>query len=121
MKIVKPNTVVSDNRGKLIEVLLNINYKQMNHVITKKGFVRGNHYHKRTREFFYILHGKIVVTVTNIKTKKTTRFTAGPGSCFIIEPYENHTVEFIEDTEWIVLLSENFNPDNPDIYRVCEE
>jgi len=117
MKIVKPNAVVADDRGKLIEVLLNIGYKQMNHVITKKGVTRGNHYHKTTREFFYIIRGKIIVTVTNVKTNNTTRFTASPSDCFIIEPYENHTVEFLEDTEWIVLLSENFNAENPDIHK----
>jgi len=81
------------------------------------GVTRGNHYHKTTREFFYIIRGKIIVTVTNVKTNNTTRFTASPSDCFIIEPYENHTVEFLEDTEWIVLLSENFNAENPDIHK----
>ena len=118
MKRIKLNTVIADDRGKLIDVLLNMNYKQMNHVITKKGTIRGNHYHKYTEEFFYILHGKVIVNVTNLRTNEVTNFTAESGSLFIIEPYEYHTIEILEDSEWIVLLSENFNPNDPDIHRI---
>ena len=118
MKILKPEIAVADSRGILKEVVKNFTWKQMNHFITKKGSVRGQHYHKYNLELYYLLKGKLSVHITDVETKNESRFLFEKGSCFIIEPYEYHTLRYLTNVEYIILLSEEFNSKNPDIYKL---
>lgn len=117
MKILNPEIAVSDERGFLKEISKGFQWKQLNHTSTKKGSIRGNHYHKKTLELFYILKGKIELNVKDLKTNEESVHHLQKGSCFIIEPYEIHTLKYLTDVETIVLLSEIFNQEDPDIYK----
>ena len=39
---------MNDERGKLIEIIREGDWKQLNYLTIKKGDARGNHYHKKT-------------------------------------------------------------------------
>ena len=91
--------------------------KQINHSFTKMGTIRGNHYHKSCNEFFYIVGGELKLTIKNIKSEEEITAIMKKGDCFIVEPYEVHIVEALTDLEFIVLLSEPFNPNDPDLFR----
>lgn len=66
----------NDQRGDLIVFLRASNLAQRNQnfgqiyfvTFNKKGVVRGNHYHKKIREWFGIVHGKVRVTMQNVET-----------------------------------------------------
>ncbi len=45
-----------------------------------KGIIRGNHYHKRWREWFGVVIGKVEVRLKNRKTKETAKFYLYGGS-----------------------------------------
>ncbi len=70
-----------DNRGDLIVFLkasnLNKNYKEFGQIyfvtFSKKGVVRANHYHKRIREWFGVVNGKVSVILKDIKTEEKKR------------------------------------------------
>lgn len=67
-----------DKRGKLIVFLQNRELKRglkkfgQTYFITfkGKGVVRGNHYHKKWREWFGIVDGRAQVELEDVKTKK---------------------------------------------------
>ncbi len=40
----------------------------------KKGVVRGNHYHKKWREWFGVVTGKLQVVLEDVRTKKRKKF-----------------------------------------------
>ena len=68
----------SDSRGSLIVFLkeseLDDAKKKFGQIyfvtFTKKGVVRGNHYHKRWHEWFGIVDGKVEVVLEDVRTKK---------------------------------------------------
>ena len=103
IEILKPDFVFTDDRGTLAQ-LAHEGYTQVNAVYTKKGAVRGNrHYHKNTREAFYILRGKVTVTASlGAETEKRTFCT---GEMFCIRENVRHTFAYEEDTYLVVLYT----------------
>lgn len=103
-----------DERGKILGITQDI-WQEINFIQSKKGAVRGNHYHKKTHEGFYVISGKIKITVTNINSKKNLDFEAKSGDIFVIEPYELHTFLALEDSSWINMLSKSMK-ENEDFF-----
>lgn len=72
----------NDERGQLVVFLKNRNLKNnlkkfgQIYFVTfdKKGVVRGNHYHKKLREWFGVVTGRLEVVLKDIKTGKTKTF-----------------------------------------------
>ena len=109
--------VILDNRGKLEEIVKIGLWRQLNRVKTNHGAIRGNHYHKYASELHYVMSGKLKLHIRNIKTNEEADYQFREGDCFVVEPYEFHVLEHLTDVDYIVLFSENFNPENPDLYR----
>ena len=117
----KSRTVISDSRGALEEIVRGVHsWRQMNRVKTYKGAIRGNHYHKSLSELHYVLDGELSVKIKDLTTGEESEYQFGEGSCFIVEPFEFHIVEHLTDAEYIVLFSQEFDPENPDIHRDIE-
>ncbi len=117
MKILETNVVVSDSRGRLEEIAKADSWKQLNRVKTNQGAVRGNHYHKYTSELHYVLSGELRLHIRNLKTNEEADYQFGEGDCFVVEPYEFHTLEHLTDVDYLVLFSEKFDPENPDLHK----
>lgn len=83
-----------DDRGYLKQIS-HENYGQINVLFTKKGVVRGNHYHKISKEYFFIIDGSVVVTAQHENVIETEVFTK--GDFFQINPFIMHKMEFTED------------------------
>lgn len=74
---------IGDKRGDLIVFLkhsqLPAHKKQFGQIyfvtFSKKGVVRGNHYHKRWREWFGIVTGKLAVKLKDVKTGEEVELT----------------------------------------------
>ena len=117
MKKSKVNFEYRDERGVLIEVWRSRRWRQMNYFLCKKGHIRGGHYHKKTKELFFVVDGKCEIALINAKTHKKKRFVADYKDVFIVEPYEAHYVKGIEDTKIIALLDKVHNVCMPDIHE----
>ena len=68
----------TDKRGHIFDIC----EEQISHVglITfKKGAVRGNHYHKKSTQYTYILKGKIKFVVSDTKEKNKKTFLLQEG------------------------------------------
>jgi mannose-6-phosphate isomerase-like protein (cupin superfamily) len=82
----------------------------------KMGAVLGNHFHKRTRVFFYLTRGAARVATEDVGTgeKDSFRLSANQG-CFF-EVNESHAVRFTEDSEFVMLKSLAYDPADPDTH-----
>ncbi len=109
MQHLKPFTVMDDERGFLKEVHQG-EWAQLNHMTIKKGQVRGNHYHKKLKELFYVISGKVKFDVKHVETGKEESFVLEPGQAVMIEPLDYHVVTAIEDVMMVSLYSEKFDP-----------
>lgn len=105
-----------DERGWFKQIVSG-KWEQMNIFLTKKGHQRGGHYHKNTTECFYVIDGEIELEVNNVATGEYSTHKSRTGGCFVVEPYESHTVTALADTIIVVLLSKKFNPKDTDIFE----
>ena len=62
LKRLKTEFHFEDERG-TIDQLIHEGYAQINVITSKKGVFRGGHYHKENEEAFYLISGKLEVTV----------------------------------------------------------
>ena len=100
-----------DERGLLVQ-LVHDGWKQINVITTRKGVIRGNHYHKRNAEAFYIISGACRVTVGEESVVFRT------GDFFKIDPLDMHSFDYLEDTTMVSMYSDGVELPNgsKDIY-----
>lgn len=98
LEFIKEDFNFEDNRGKLVQ-LCHDGWKQVNYLFTKEGVFRGNHYHKKNLEAFYIIDGEFELTLQ--KDGKTEKHTIKTGDFFIILPFVIHSMDFKKDTSMI--------------------
>src|SRR3989339_628586 len=102
MSVIHKKCVFQDARGRIIDVLEKEVIEYITIITSKKGAVRGNHYHKKSIQYAYILSGKIKL-VTQMPGKKIKKKIIKPGDLVINIPTERHTLVALEDSEFIVL------------------
>ena len=106
-----------DDRGTICQIL-SIPNSQVNYLFTKKGAIRGDHYHKKNREYFFVISGKVQITAYSVKEpgeKEERVFEA--GDLFLVEPYLMHSFVFLEDTQMTVIYDLGIESDGEkDIY-----
>jgi len=112
-----PYYYFTDARGAFLGIIQNQEWKEINYIESKKGSVRGNHYHKETVECFFIIDGKIRVTLVDLITNSKKVFIVEKGSIFIVKPNTLHTFEVLEDSKWINMLSKPIKSEPKDFYR----
>ena len=113
-----------DNRGSLVESTLPSDiFDKIKHFFISKsapGVVRGNHYHKHKREWFYLLQGKAKIRLYNLETKQKEEHILLDQNIDVIEMEPNvvHTITNIGENEMILLalVNEKFDKDNPDTF-----
>lgn len=98
LKIMNTDFNFEDDRGSIVQ-LIHSGYKQINVIKSKAGVFRGGHYHKKNDEAFYIISGKLEITVNNEK------FTFSSGDFFGIEANDVHNFYFIDDTLLVSMYS----------------
>lgn len=96
-------------------------WAEVNFIETRAEQIRGNHYHKETRELFFIISGEIDVVVDDLNSGKHFELSVSKGDIFIIEPYEVHTFRTKTDAQWINILSKPVDQQNPDFHRVANQ
>jgi len=112
--------VKKDDRGKLIEVFKIPGFGQVLYSTSKPGVLRGNHYHTRKEEKFFVIEGKAKITLRNRETGEIKEFFVDGGSPEIIDIPKNwvHNIKNTGQGELKLLVwaNEVYNPDDPDTF-----
>lgn len=122
MKIVKLKKY-SDVRGSLVENTDPTIFKTTKHFFVSKskpGVIRGNHYHFRKSEWFYVIQGECKLVVKDLKTgKKETKLIKASQNIMVnMEPNKSHAFKNVGKEELILLalINEVHNQKDPDTY-----
>ncbi len=105
-----------DQRGTFVEI---VNRGPWETVITgtmNAGAVLGDHYHKVTDLFFFLVEGRCRVDIECLDTGLRRNLDLEPGEGLHIAAFEAHAVRFEAPSRFIMLKSHAFDPDLPDIY-----
>tara|TARA_B110000003_G_C16223526_1_gene368330 strand:- start:24 stop:398 length:375 start_codon:yes stop_codon:yes gene_type:complete len=111
-----------DNRGNIYGIINQLNWQEINIISSRKGSVRGGHYHKKTIELFFIIEGEIEIKAEEINEDgdigHQKEYIVKANDIFIIEPYIIHEFKAIENCKWINALSIKHDNENPDFYKI---
>ncbi len=91
-----------DQKGSLIQ-LIHDGFSQVNVLKSNRNTERGNHFHRRAVEAFYVIDGSVNVTLWDKKIKEDVTFKK--GDFFEIHPYIIHSMYFQEDCLMVQMYS----------------
>ncbi len=109
-----------DDRGILSELYKSQSFGQIFISKTRPGITRGNHYHHRKTEKFYVIKGEAIIRFRHILGKEVLSYPVSGQALKIVDipPGYTHSIENTGETELITIFwaCEPFNPDEPDTY-----
>lgn len=104
MKFKKIKVSYEDERGSITDILDSIDFNGATIIKSRKGCIRGNHFHKKTIQYIYVLKGKM-----KSQSKKfdedLIEIILETGDLISHESLEAHNFEALEDSTFIVLSS----------------
>lgn len=115
--LIPPYFYFADDRGKILGINQTEKWAEVNFIESVKGAVRGNHYHKETREGIYIIEGEIKVSIRDLKKQTERSFIVEGGDIFFIEKYHLHSFEVMKDSKWINMLTKVMKEGREDIFK----
>lgn len=92
-----------DARGSLVQ-LVHEGYQQINVLKTNKGVFRGGHYHKISREAFFVISGCVEVAVYAVNcSENEQKYLFKQGDFFEVVPNTVHSMDFPEDCVMVAM------------------
>lgn len=112
----KSGFIRNDKRGTFVEVINSRAWRSIICGEMKSGAIMGNHYHKKTTVFFYLISGSAKINIVNIMTKKTEGVQIAQNEGIILSPNHSHAIIFKTDSSFILGKSQKYQRENPDTY-----
>ncbi len=122
MEVKKINPVFTDERGSIWDFLTGEIIHHVGFIITKKGAIRGKHFHKEQKQYTLVTKGKMNIVVKDLKDKDSIiqEFKLGVNDMILFPAHHYHSIEAIEDSECLVFTSKSRKDDGyeEDTYRI---
>lgn len=90
-----------DERGAIRDILTHTPVEHITIITNVKGAVRGNHYHKETIQYDYVVSGKMRILSRPEGTETVTVVTAEPGTLIKHDRGEAHALIALEDSVFL--------------------
>jgi dTDP-4-dehydrorhamnose 3,5-epimerase-like enzyme len=113
-EILRPLFERRDERGVFREILSGFPAGNVVCGEMSAGAVMGNHYHRRTRVFFHVLSGGVRISTVNVESGARDEFLLAENEGVFLEPGESHAIRFLEDSRFLMMNSEPYDPADPD-------
>ena len=101
MKKIKIKINHKDSRGVIIDLLEKKKINAITYISQKKGKIRGNHFHKKTIQWNYLIKGKIKI-VTKKRNRGVQEMILSRGDLVVTSSNESHAIKAIEYSEYLV-------------------
>ena len=104
MEIKKIKCIHEDERGSITDIVEQIDFNGATIIHSKAGSVRGNHYHKQTIQYVYVLSGKMKCLAQK-PDEQVKMAIVEEGDLVWHEVLESHVFEALTDSVFLVLSS----------------
>ena len=104
MDITHPPVAFQDDRGQIIDVMEALDFNYATVITSRKGVTRGNHYHKKTTQWVYLLRGKLMA-YSRMPDGEVKSAVLEPGDLIKNPPLEHHALTALADSEFLVLTA----------------
>ena len=101
MKKIKIKINHQDSRGVIVDLLEKKKINAITYITQKKGKIRGNHFHKKTIQWNYLIKGKIKI-VTKKRNRSVQEMILSRGDLVVTSSNESHAIKAIEYSEYLV-------------------
>lgn len=92
----------ADERGTITDIVQDIPFTHATIITSRAHAIRGNHYHKDTWQYLYMLEGRMRLT-TRFPDREAESIVLSKGDLVVTEPYEQHAMRALEDCAFLVL------------------
>jgi dTDP-4-dehydrorhamnose 3,5-epimerase-like enzyme len=116
-QILRPTFERRDDRGVFSEIVNGFSFAAASRGRMRAGAIMGNHFHKKTRIFFFLVAGKAAVKTVEVATGATDAFQLSEGEGVYLEPGESHSIRYEAESEFVMLKSLPYDPKEPDTYE----
>ncbi|AGK53556.1 polysaccharide biosynthesis C-terminal domain-containing protein [Bacillus sp. 1NLA3E] len=117
-----------DKRGSLKKILMKSQLKENDQIeeayllYSEQGSVRGNHYHKKTLEYFVIVSGKAKVAMRNLDTGTFEEIYISSSDNFILKVLPNVVHAFKNEEElpliMLAISTKEYNKFDTDTFKM---
>jgi len=101
MEKIKLEVSFKDDRGEITDLIEGEDINAVTRISFVRGSVRGNHYHKQTTQWNYVISGKLRL-VSHILGEDVVETLMGAGDMTVTKPNERHALVAIEDSNVLV-------------------
>lgn len=106
-----------DTRGSFFELFNGVAWKSIIFGKMEKNAIMGNHFHKRTRVFFYVLQGDVQIENLHVLTREHERLQLSALQGVVFEPFVSHAITFLEPSMFLMGKSRTYSKIRPDTYN----
>ncbi len=110
-----------DERGSIWD-LVSDNTDHIGLLISKKGSIRGKHYHKEQKQYTLVLKGKMKIITKDISNleSRMEEFELSEMEMICFPPYCYHSLESLEDSTCVIATSKSRKDDGyeEDTFRI---
>lgn len=105
MKIIHKKINFQDERGSIRDIFVNDPKDHCTIIFSREGAVRGNHYHRRTTQYTYIVSGEMLMVSQKFGEKRVHKHLLNPGDMMVHQPEEIHAMLAQKDTVFLAFAS----------------
>jgi quercetin dioxygenase-like cupin family protein len=102
MTVKRIGKAFEDERGAIADVLQSEPIEHVSVIESNAGAVRGNHFHRETYQWVYVLSGALGYAV-EVPGGQVKRGVVRAGDLLLTEPMEAHAMEALEPSSMLVL------------------
>lgn len=104
MKIEHKEINFEDDRGTITDIFVKNPKDHCTIIFTKKGAIRGNHYHKQSTQNDFVVSGRLRVVTQVMGETEVHETEIGPNDLATYAPSEAHAFQALEDTIFLTFV-----------------
>ncbi|MEK6927740.1 MAG: hypothetical protein AABX11_04875 [Nanoarchaeota archaeon] len=102
-EVIPPLELHEDYRGKIADIFYNQNIQHVSIISSKKGALRGDHYHKNTTQHMLITKGALEYWYKPFDSNEPAKMILlKTGDLVSTPPNEIHALRIVEENEFVV-------------------
>ena len=94
---------IEDERGYIQDLVTNQKLDAITIITMRKGSQRGNHYHKLTTQWTYVLSGSVKLASSEVGSEKIDSEILMAGELAISVPLVSHGLLALDDSEILII------------------
>jgi len=122
MEVKKIKPAFEDERGAITDLLVGEEIHHAGMLTLRTNAIRGRHYHKKSKQYTYVLSGKIELIFKDVRRVNAGRESVimVPGDMVLIEPMMIHVLKALEESTILIFTSKARDGSSyeDDTYRV---